>query len=326
MASVSSEPKSVSSAEASHAVSLPKSVVSPHIITFLGLGEPQNGRLGNQLFQIAYCWALGKLTYRECIFPSDSFQYSTYFNTPIPVMSREALQSRLTNVQAYHEPSNAYHPFPLAELDANRPWNVQGFFQVWKYLLCFRDELRTYLRLRTDLELELRRKWDLVTPLDSGRAFRTLGIHVRRGDFVWSGTLEFLAQPYYRLALETFMKRLSNKQEQQGQEDKRPIRVVVASDDLGWCKQELSPLVAQVLGDRLVQVQYAENQSDILDLYTLSYCDDLIASNSSFSWMSAFLIGSPETAIVVSPKMHNNGSPDLVMPTWVQIDTKSLIK
>jgi hypothetical protein len=306
-------------------VSLSTSLMSPHVITFLGLGQPQWGRLGNQLFQIGYCWALAKITYRNCIFPSDSFKYSEYFETKIRALPGLALQNQLTNVQTYQESSSTYHPFPLTELDADRPWNVQGFFQSWKYLACFRDELREYLRLRTDIETELRRHWDLEGSACE-RAFRNLGIHVRRGDFVSSGTLEVLAQPYYRLALETYLQQASEKRGLNGHNGRTmSIRVTVASDDLVWCKEALGPLVQEILGDRLVLVQYAENQLDILDLFTLSYCDDLIVSNSSFSWMSAFLMSSPDTAVVISPKVHfTNGRLDTVMPTWVQIDTPRL--
>lgn len=97
----------------------------------------------------------------------------------------------------------------------------------------------------------------------------SLGIHVRRGDYINHPRFVNLGMDYYSKA----MKLVKGK------------RVYIFSDDLDWCKSNLS--------DRFVYVDYP----DYICFDMLRRCKNKIIANSTFSWWAAYL----GSGSVVSP-------------------------
>ena len=71
--------------------------------------------------------------------------------------------------------------------------------------------------------------------------------------------------------------------------------IYVVSDDIDWCKKNVSPINNNI-------IYFVENNLDDYELlYLMSLCDNNIISNSSFSWWGSYL-NSNERKIVIAPK------------------------
>lgn len=119
----------------------------------------------------------------------------------------------------------------------------------------------------------------------------TVGIHVRRGDYL--GNPMLLSPDYYRQALSTLIewRRL----------DITSLSVTVFSDDSEWCEKELS---------FDVPVTYSPPRETLADFRALMECEYLVLSRSTFSWWAAVLPDRPQEN-VISPFPY---TPD---PNWV---------
>ena len=90
---------------------------------------------------------------------------------------------------------------------------------------------------------------------------------------------------------------------------------IIFSDDIGWCKENLSDLNNDVV--------FVEGHRDYEDLFMMSYCDHNITSNSSFSWWRAWLNTNP-LKIVVAPKnwfgpMGPKDTQDLIPESFIKL-------
>ena len=88
--------------------------------------------------------------------------------------------------------------------------------------------------------------------------------------------------------------------------------LLIFSDDLNLLKQEVN----------LKNFVNLENDNEIEDLYSLSQCDCVIMSNSSFSWWGAFL-GRKKERVISPDKWYGPKGPqdsrDLYEESWTKI-------
>jgi transposase len=128
-------------------------------------------------------------------------------------------------------------------------------------------------------------------------SLRTIGIHVRRGDFVNLGLS--LPSGYYTRALADVTAEYPGIS-----------KVYVYSDDLTWCRSELRPDVETV---------YATSGSPAADMLSLSTHEYLILSRGTFGWWSSYLRERAAETVVV-PDDYLPGDPVkqelLVDPGW----------
>ncbi|WP_442545953.1 alpha-1,2-fucosyltransferase [Arthrobacter sp. KN11-1C] len=107
----------------------------------------------------------------------------------------------------------------------------------------------------------------------------TVGIHVRRGDYVGNDLL--LSPEYYRGALnELFAKH---------ELDPVKTRVVVFSDDPEWCESSLS---------FDVPVDFSPPRDTKEDFAALLASEYLVLSRSTFSWWAGVLPARPERNVI----------------------------
>ena len=94
----------------------------------------------------------------------------------------------------------------------------------------------------------------------------TTAIHVRRGDFLFD-TVNFppVTIEYINKALSL----IKNKD-----------KIVFCSDDIHWCRENFS---------NLHNVSFRENIDSLADIYFMTNCDNVIMSNSTFSFWGAYL-------------------------------------
>jgi hypothetical protein len=144
---------------------------------------------------------------------------------------------------------------------------------------------------------------------DKISAENSVCINVRRGDYVthpvYSKTLGFVGLDYYVRSVDLIKKKLQE-----------PI-FYIFSDDLVWCKQNLS------FEKDIVFVEHdmaGEKFSEYLHLMTL--CKHSIIPNSTFGWWGAWLNKNPEK-IVIAPKIwyrdKSFNTKDLLPNNWIKL-------
>jgi len=201
---------------------------------------------------------------------------------------------RLTVVR---EKSSSFEPSVFAAPESSL---LIGYWQSERYFDAVAEAVRaqySFGRLRDAVDPKLLREIE-NSP--------SLGIHVRRGDYVTSastnlvhGTLE---PAYY------------NKAASYVTAHRDVERIFVFSDDPGWAEAHLAfqlPTTYMRTGSRAV-----------LDLHLMQLCNHQVIANSSFSWWAAWLNENPKK-VVVAPKQWfrepRTDPSDLVPPAWHRI-------
>lgn len=102
----------------------------------------------------------------------------------------------------------------------------------------------------------------------------SVGIHIRRGDFVDIGMA--IGNDYYMNSCREFVNNKPN------------LTFFVFSDDIDWCKKNADDLGLN-LAKETVYVEGNINGKNYIDLQLMTYCKNLLMSNSSFSYLAALL-------------------------------------
>lgn len=141
------------------------------MISFKELGK--QGRMSNQLFQIANCVALALRSNDRYIFPP--WEHEQYFNL------HGCFSDNIPNTETYTEPHFHYAPIPY------RPnLNLSGYFQSYKYFEDYQDVIH-----------------NLLTPkIGFGIKHGYTSLHIRRTDYLTiPGAYEQLDISYYEKAM-----------------------------------------------------------------------------------------------------------------------------
>jgi len=244
-----------------------------------------NGRLGNQMFQIAAAYSLALDNNDVARFPITSSPYITnVFKNVLEFKSNEAIQFKL-----HHE--NGFHYSPI---QYTNNLMLIGFYQSEKYFI--NNKYKIYDLFKPDDKiintLKYKHKFILLD--------ETCSIHVRRGDYI----AQFNNHPpctleYYKEAMSLFSKH---------------VKFLIFSDDIIWCKQNF-------IGD---QFTFIENNPDYFDLYLMAQCTHNIIANSSFSWWGAWLNQNPNKIVIApnkwfGPGLQHHSTKDLIPNLWTKI-------
>lgn len=245
------------------------------------------GGLGNQMFEVAAAASLAKdnnavliINNEEHILPNQGRNINNYTDN---IFSRIVLDTNLPIQNTYTWEPSVYKPIPYS-----KNLKTRGHFQSYKYF----DHNRDYIKkLFTSNNDSYQPKWKDYT-----------AIQVRRGDY-WKFPNHHpqLNVNYYYKAVE-----LAN-----------PNQIVIFSDDIQWCKDNLH---------FNVPVSYSANVPDWMELYQMSWCKQLIISNSSFGWWAAYLNSRKDTQIYVPSTWFGKAMiaegfniNDLILPEWIKV-------
>ncbi len=134
---------------------------------------------------------------------------------------------------------------------------------------------------------------DLILTLSAN----SVGIHVRRGDYVNNIIHETIGVKYFLDAVEYIRDKVKEQ------------RFFIVSDDINWCKMNL-------IIENCTYIDFSKNELE--DFEVLKNCHHKIISNSSFSWWAAFL-GEENSSITICPKMWTNKTErnSLQLPNWI---------
>lgn len=262
------------------------------IVTYKDLGK--NGRLGNQLFQIAAtigaAYRYGNDFGVTAVFPKWFCTYtqkdmSKYF------INRITQLYSLPETIDYKEPNFHFTPLPLIAEDETNI-NLQGYFQSWKYFVHCEHIIRHYF-----------------TPFHTYPKQDACAIHVRRGDYMdnTAKAVHYVCDlDYYKRAIK----------------EMGDMEYIVFSDDIPWCKENFPAEYTFVENDlhKYGGQIHHPNNSDVRDLFMMAACSHHIISNSSFSWWAAWL---SESKKVIAPKrwfaVDKFNDKDVVPEHWIKI-------
>jgi len=236
-------------------------------VSYKDIGQEGHGRIGNQFFEIAATISLARENNVCALFPE--WKYSKYFDNDISDDNIENFEIKST----YHYGDSKYKKIPYTP-----NMDLHGFFQSEKYFKQYEKEIRNLFTLKSEYENNLRNKWAHLLNT------KTVSIHVRRTDYLDNPTFHIIpTMSYFKKSLK-YIEYLDsfNKIE----------NVLIFSDDIDWCRNNFT--------DNDYKYNFIENQSDIEDLFLMSYCDHNIISNSSFSWWGSWL-NKNENKIICAP-------------------------
>jgi hypothetical protein len=248
-----------------------------------------NGRLGNNLFQIATTIALAKQAGVSFYFPHTTWAGHrghlpvdlSMFAYPFEREDSPELEEQ------YNEAAFEYVTIPL-----ERASKIAGFFQSWQYFESIREELLTKYFTPSQVVQEKLNEYT-VSP-------NALGISVRRGDYLMLQNNHcVLTADYYQEAI--------NKYFQSGVDS-----IYVFSDDPTWCRQVFGP-----------DVHYVQDTVGT-QLFLMTEMKHLILSNSTFAWWGAYLNQNQGTIVAPTPWFGpanaDKDTSGLYYPSWQKLE------
>jgi hypothetical protein len=234
------------------------------------------GRFGNNLFQIATTLSLAKNNNCTAVFKP--WSYKDAFEKQI------ICRTHNKDLTIYNEQGFNYSPIPFKD-----NMIINGYFQSEKYFDKYL--VKSYFEPKKAVKQKLISKYSEY--LD-----KSVSIHVRRGDYLY-------AQDYHPVQTkEYYMKAMS--------EFSSDSIFFVFSDDINWCKDNLSEM----------NCRFIEDQKDYEDMFLMSMCRHNIIANSSFSWWGAWLNNNPSKKVIAPEKWFGPNCPhdtkDLIPEYWVR--------
>ncbi|CAF0792340.1 unnamed protein product [Adineta steineri] len=221
------------------------------------------GRLGNLLFQFASAYGLS-LTYscrlhldQQLI---DELQKSFEINLTNLLQKSQLNNSTLTN-RVYNHCS--YIPILL---HSNNSYSIElsGYWQVYRYFIDHMEQIKQQLRFRRSI---LDRVNNFFDKNISKNASTSVGIHIRRGDFV--GVRRVSSDKYIFNAMSHFLAKYHS------------VIFIITSDDKQYCRK--------TFGQNKNVLVTLDSFSAVDDLATLTLCKHIILTVGTFGLWGAFL-------------------------------------
>ena len=242
------------------------------------IGVKFNGRLGNQLFQLAFFQYLKSNNKEYTYFfvnPHHSyltkyFDLEGYHNQTLGSKLYSILTRIIIRIKKFKEIYIQNIQVPRAVSVEN--WHIyKGFFQTDWY----------YKHIIGGLKIEIKKIYVDKFNIEFGAIFdkeKTVVIHIRRTDYMNYGKRDI------SLPLEYFKKRLDSLG------DVSDHRIFFVSDDIEHVKSYFTPKPNYIFS----------SNNEITDFQIIKNADIAIISNSSFAWWASYLSTKPKK--VYAPK------------------------
>ena len=250
------------------------------------------GGLGNQMFMVAATYSKS-LDLKCSMAINYNLPHYAMQGSPPTIYKNEIYknipETNYIPKNVYKEPDWAYSPLPN-ETDLL----VNGYLQSGKHFEHNWEKVKSLFFFSEQTKNKIKNFLNRFTK-------KTIGVHVRLGDYLKPDCLNihFLCQPdYFKTALKLF--NLNN------------YEIIICTDTPSLINQFIN----------FENVHIMENNNEIEDLYLLSQCDNIIMSNSTFSWWGNFL-GKSKEKICAPNKWFGQGGPpnykDIYQNNWIQI-------
>jgi hypothetical protein len=251
------------------------------------------GGLGNQMFQIAATYALAKrnndtcgFDFERCYTPLQGYKSTKYEKT---------LFKKINNIKGfnpyiiYNEPK-----FNYLEIPYHKDLLLNGYFQSELYFKDYQDEIINLFSFDEKIIEELKK---YISSINIDNLPTTI-IHIRRGDYLLNTNYHPLcSKEYFQKAIDIL----------------GDCCYIFISDDIKWVKENFSNK----------NFFYYDSKDEIYDLTLMTIVDNIIISNSSFSWWGAWLNKTPTKKIIApiiwfganGPKESN----DIIPKNWMSL-------
>ncbi|MDD5570117.1 MAG: alpha-1,2-fucosyltransferase [Bacteroidales bacterium] len=277
------------------------------------------GGIGNQMFQYATGKHLAILNNTELKLDVSSFnedslgrKYELHnFNISKRLASREEIRrvinkTLLGSIFSFSKNSSIikqrfleYDTEVLKKQDKDIYFD--GYWQSEKYFLQIRNHILKEFTLKAANDFN--QKFEHI--LNKIKALDSVGVHVRRGDYVnshfgQSNYRNIHSEGYYNKAFDLVSGKIKD------------AVFFMFSDDIEWCKNEYKEVKDLI---------FIESHQPHEDLILMSSCKHQITANSSFSWWAAWLNNYPQKIIVAPDKWFHNdwNTKDLMPASWTRI-------
>lgn len=250
------------------------------------------GGLGNQLFQISTALFKADQENTEMAINYGFRHLVTQGNHPNNYKNNLYKKiSVTTNVPdfIFQEKGFSYSPLP-----SQKNITLDGYFQTEKYFPNYKEKLDNIFIFPENVKEKIDKSFSKINK-------KILGIHIRLGDFlkIHSNVHLVCTEKYYINALKNY--------------DLSKYKVIVTTDDYENF-QKFLPINDFIL---------CNSKNEIEDLYLLTQCDDLIISNSTFSWWGAYL-GKIKNSVCAPVRWFAPDGPkdfnDIYMYNWTKIN------
>ena len=267
-----------------------------------------NCGLGNQMFQYAFGQAIGMSTginvsydlswfekkniaetgtprkYELNVFETNIIEpklfyllkYDLYDSSFIHRLYKKALRSTGI-VNLLYEQNEFMIDYSLINR-INKKSYIVGYFQTEDYFIKYENSIRNMFRFRYELSENSKKYYNDILKSNS------VGIHIRRGDFLKYKSFGTCSNEYYINAIKYILSKIDAP------------KFFIFSDDLNWVKE-------QSFFNNL-NISYVEGNIEdksYEDMRLMSLCRHNIISNSSFSWWGSWL-NNNQNKIVIAPK------------------------
>jgi hypothetical protein len=268
------------------------------------------GRLGNQMFQFASIYGIGRSLGYEAEFPIENC--TTYQGGgPKDTKTGDNMKVKCDLLDCFNIPQRFYRP--AAEITTTRTYqegdfrfnpevlsisdgtDFFGYFQTEKYFSHVRSEILDIFSFLSKHEEKANNFLrDVISKKADGK--ETVSLHVRRTDYtLYPGHHPTCTSEYYEKAISSFSP---------------DSIIVIFSDDIEWCKSEF-------IGDRYIIVDLEDPYAE---LCLMTKCHSHIIANSSFSWWGAWLNTNPKKVVAPSnwfgPLLQKN-TDDVYCKNWL---------
>lgn len=253
------------------------------MITFKNLGK--YGRLGNQMFQFAFLYNIGKKTGIEIGFD--------FRNNPLVAQIFNLPASNSDNIIPKHNgvELNNFSYFDTSTVVDNT--DFIGYFQNSKYVNEYELDLKNIFSFNIK---KLEKCFGFIKNLKEKTTKELVGVHVRRTDYLLNNDMHFVCDKnYYDRAISKFG---------------NDYFYILFTDDKHWCAKEFKNIPNIIM-----------NNDTELDLILMSLCDHNIISNSSYSWWGSWLNENLNKKIIAPNRWFNKIGPK----NWHEIYRNDMI-
>lgn len=239
------------------------------MIAYQSIGD--NGRIGNQLFQIASTIGIAIENNHDF-----AFNNSEIFNY-LPKLKKHIFDQFSIINNTYFESDFCYQDIKVS---SNENIFLNGYFQSYKYFENQKNIILDFLEINNPV-FDVSKK--NINFHDS------CSLHIRRGDYVKISNNNPL-NPHPLQTIYYYLEAI----------DKINVsNYFVFSDDIKWCKENFND-------KRLIFIDYpSKNTSnfafDLCELQLMSLCEHNIIANSSYSWWAAYF-NKNKNKKIIAPK------------------------
>lgn len=252
------------------------------------------GGLGNQMFQYAFGKTIAikhntslKLHFTNALFNTQRAYELDVFNISAPIATKEDLQklgiiqNRVINRVLYliderlkiqfnkHIVTQRYpYEYNPSFLSTKNNSYIQGYWADERYFKEIENIIRKEFAPKQELD---ERNQKILRQIQSSNS---ISIHVRRTDYVTNkGNIpQFIGLDYYVNSIKKIKLTVPD-----------PV-FFVFSDDISWCKDNLSQLL-----NKVSFIDHNKGKESYKDIVLMSACKHNIIANSTFSWWGGWL-------------------------------------